>query len=765
MSAVPRGCRDHFTPRPFHGSRAALKPYPTVTRMKFGFRLAIFAWLIFLGVVAAQSEIRVGEDVHVIFSDHWRDGRVLSINEKDNRQFFAEFMFGQTQLTGWFNREQIRKRCEADAMGHARIWKSASGEFETEATLKCVVGDKVTLTKLDMSLVTISLTELSADDRRYVEIINARLNNKVARGVAAAAVPTLPSIEHLGNGESYFPDLVRNHSEVKPLGRLPDPLTRFATGAFKFNVFRDRQKVVSVIPVGGASQIVLVSAREENFLVRPPKFQSQLYWVSFEDRQVVANVAVTPEDFVLDYDPRYRLLLTCNRRDDRQKADANDYYTLWSLPINGSTADPLICWYAPLPRWPEPFFAKIINDKLVLAKTNAHCYEVWNVADRRPEYSLKSCSFRDAPLVLTADRRHLILPEDRGVAVRDALTGNLLHFFPVTDRYVLSANSNSDGSKLAALTERRVLVWDLTRNTIEPKVFAAPLLGSEFRSRIEWVDEDHVLLQGNSERILYRLSLQMPIWSYRLAGSDPGMIRDPLSNCVVDGHLIYVADPDDFDPAVSVGALKIPQPELNEHLPDLNLDAFAVLRPGSRIGLEIGKVSSRRQVEQWLNQKIKDNGWVRDDFSPIKLRAGTITSQPYTVQYQEFGTKSEIMTRSIRPRTAQLVIENDATVFWRSGTPDGPPPILRGADIPGQITRFEQDQLEFFRDAVIDPVIIDPKYAHGFGVSLLGLDQIEVVSTKPPGRPSDPLQAEVDSMEAQKIAREQIRLKALENPQ
>ena len=121
------------------------------------------------------------------------------------------------------------------------------------------------------------------------------------------------------------------------------------------------------------------------------------------------------------------------------------------------------------------------------------------------------------------------------------------------------------------------------------------------------------------------------------------------------------------------------------------------------------------------------------------------------MEWREIGG-SRTQSVTFQPHYANLRIVEGNVVIWQTGTSTGPPPVIFGDDAQEQIQKFQHPQLEFFKGVVIPDRVMNPKYAHGFGVSKLGLRGIEVVSTSPPGREDNPDAAALQAAEEQENA-------------
>lgn len=704
----------------------------------------------------AQGKLEDGEEVKVLYLGEWYDGAIVG---KDRRMWVVDFVFANSNRREAFERANIRKQCEVDALDFVRGWESSSGKFKVDAALKAINGEEVVLIKTDMDEVTVPLSSLSTNDVTYVNKFKKQNDTAIAKGQIPARTPALPEIEDYSGGFTTIAAIAVSNDEQVPLKPVPDYLKEFSQSGMGFLMTRSRQELIAAIPVGGPEQLVLMTAREDNFHNRDMRFQSQVYWVSLKTKKVLSTVHITPEDFVVDYDPSNQRMLSIHRAEafDDEKRDV---FTLWNLKPGESAATPIQRWYGKVEGWPNSIFAKIVNENIVVAKTDSQSYTAWDVAEKKVAYSFKAGSFFDSPVVFTYDRNYLIVPEDGKLTVFNAVTGDVLFSTRVKDNHVSGANINAAGNRLVGLTERSLYVWDLTAPKQEPKVYPAPLIGNPFGSRIEWVDDDLVLAETHSERVLYRLSLELPVWSYRLETGAYWDNRDPLKNMVLNGLFFYVAQPRNGDGSIAVGAVRLPGPSVDEITKDIDRESLYMIKPGVAVAVQMKSVTNPSQVEQWLREKIEANGWVFDPNSEIVMHAEMGVGQTQSETYREFGLGGKETTVSFTPHFSTLVIKKGDLVIWQTGTSTGAPPISRADNIQAEVTAMQKPQLEFFKYVSIDPKIIDPKYSRGFGVSELSLRGIQVVSTTPPGRDENPADAESKMKDDQ----EKDRNKRRDNP-
>lgn len=698
----------------------------------------------------AQIKIDEGEPVKVYFLNEFRDGTVLG---RQGDQYGVEFHFGSGTQQKLFPRQAIRLMCEVDALDFARTWASSSGQFKIDAALKAIEGDQVVLIKPDLDEITVPLSSLSNKDNSYVKKLLKTREAAVQRGEIPAATPSLPEVERFSGGFGEFTTVSFGDNDVAPLGALPKYLTNFSQAGTGFRFLRPRQELIAMLPVGGPDQLVLMAAREDNFFNKGIKFPSQLYWVSLQQQKVVGTVYITTEHYALDYDPRLQRLISY-QAGDRFGNDSTGNMTLWELAPGGSDAKPLVRWEVKMDLWRDNF-AKLINDRIVLTKTERQRYVAWDIVDKKQIYSLQIRNFFDAPIVMTRDRKHLLLPEEGFVTVLDAETGERVFQLSTQTERVSGVCINEEGTRLAGLTSSRLYVWDLTQSNPEPKVYQAPLIGNPFEARMAWLDDDHVLVEGFQGQILFRLSLELPIWSYKMDVWQDRLNKDPLRSTVLAGHYFYVAQPDRFDGGIAVGAVRLPGPQVDEVTRQIDKESLYILKPGVAVSFGQMNVSDPAAVQQWLSKKIEENGWVLSPNADIVLDCEMGRGETRSETYTPIGGRGADTTVTFTPYYANLKIRRDKAILWQGGASTGAPGIVRGDNIQGQIDSQQVPQLEFFRNVTIPQKILDPKYGSGFGVSQFGLRGIEVISTSPPGRAANPEDALQKSRDSDERARDE----------
>ena len=700
-------------------------------------------------VLLAQVKPAEGDPVKVFYLNEWRDGTVVG---SQGNKIGVLFEFVNDARPGMFERQAIRLLCETEAIDLARTWANESGQFKVDAALKRIQADQVVLVKVDLSEITVPVASLSKKDVAYISKFKKDYEAAVLRGEIPGEVPALPDVETFASGSSELGTVAFGEGKIQPLGAVPSFLQTFHQAGLGFNLLRQQQELVAVIPVGGPEQLVLVSVKENNFLNRGVKFPSQLYWVSLKQQKVIGSVFITPNSQAVDYDPRSRRLVSYELP-ARGRYTKPGTLTVWRLNPGETNIEPLVRWEAKLSQRGWSVFAKVINEQLILAKIDKQNYTAWDIAEKKEIYTLKARSSSDAPLILTPDRQHLLVPEDGHVTALEATTGKLVFQLPVPSS-VSGVNINESGTRLAALTADRIYVWKLDGSDDQPQSYEAPLVGNPFRARLEWLDEDHILVDGFNAKTLFRLSLELPVWTYEMDVWQRSLNNDPLRSQMVNGHVFYTAEPNRFGGTLAVGAVKFPGPSVAELTANIDKESLYVLKPGAVVAVGTLKVSDPDRVRQWISQKAQANGWTLSNTADIVIDCEMGQLPARTETYSQMGGRGGETRVTYSPHFAGIRIRQGDKTLWQIGTTTMAPPIVGGGDIHGQVNRVQVPQLRFFEVVTIPPKIIDPSYASGFGKSQLGLRGIVVVSTSPVGRVDNPEEAQRQAAEELDQARE-----------
>ena len=117
------------------------------------------------------------------------------MTEVEKKQAMVEFSYANSTRQQVFDRRDIRRMHEVDAMDFDRKWSSSDGNFKVTAALKKILDDKVLLTKTDLEEIEVPVARLSKSDASYVKKIKKNRERAIKRGDFPAPTPELPKLE------------------------------------------------------------------------------------------------------------------------------------------------------------------------------------------------------------------------------------------------------------------------------------------------------------------------------------------------------------------------------------------------------------------------------------------------------------------------------------------------------------------------------------------------------------------------------------------
>ena len=722
-------------------------------------RFNVASLVFILGVLVVQIEsargqlkVDKGERVKVFFLNDWRDGVI--VESRGNRSSVDyEFAGGTSQRI--FNRNQIRKLCEVEALDFARRWQSADGKFKIVAAIKSGDEKNVLLIKEDLSTATVPINRLSTKDITYTKKVLKTAAKMAEAGNAGSAssilananLPELEKFESEVGTEDTLSD-VPNES-IKPLGAIPAYM-KFKDAGFGFSVAREKDDIISVVPVGGPDELVMVAAGERKIFPDQSGNAVNLYWLSLKSRSVKSRTSLPPFQIPVDYDPRSKRLLTVYRETRLGLGDKTEYLMLWKLMPGADKAEPLVRWKVEFERGETTHFMKVINEDMVVMCSGKSDYFGFDAKNKKVKYSVRGRGFGRSPTaVLSPDRSTLIVCEERWVVLYDAITGKRRAQFSAVGEgeneemmvggYITGANISEDGTKLAAINREHILVWDLAKGNKTPKRYRAQKLESPGSTQLNWINDNFILVSARQRRTLYQLSTEMPVWAYYLASSGNTLPQyRSIQSAVVNGRFIYALKPD-FKKRTQaiVGAFSLPDSRVLEIAEGLDREQLNLVKRGARVALNLGNVTQPEKIRSWLLAKMEERGWVQDQSSDLKLTASMGKGETETWTFKKKGplmryTKGE--TRTVTPTYSILNLTYGKRSIWYRSTRSG---LSEGTYEQGQLERsianVEKDDPNFFSRVSFPKEILDPRFEGGLGASEIGPNGIEIKFTDPPG--------------------------------
>lgn len=643
----------------------------------------------------APRRFKVGDAIEYLWVNQWLPGEVLAV---EGNRVGIQYDWGGNPRQEIVTADKVRFAWEARAVTPMRTWSDESGQFRVRAA---AVGldlenGRVTLYKSDDTEVTVPIAKLSEGDRG------------VLKKAAEMTAPTLPPVKRFATSsgsDSRAWITQENLSSVAP--DPPPSISSVPMAGTVIPATTGSEEVVGLFPIGGNSGWMLAGTKAN-------QAPGRLLWVSLADQKVRQTQWLPPGEALVAVDASNRQVLTLGQDEKRMML------TLWK-------ADPSVKWVRPRARWASAedggasgtSWAALVSADRVLHQWGRHGFVVWDVAAEREVYRIEQESFFGAMPVLSPGKRYLALPEDKRVRMIEAVSGQTLATIPVEGGSSAGVAFDRDGAQLAVLTRSELAIWKLGSED-PPRRLRADAVGTPFAATLEWVDERSLLINRET---LFDLELQLPVWAYKQASSE--VQRDDSGKrtlSVVDAKLCYVVAIRGQQKGHVVGAVELPGPSVRETVEKVDPEKLYLLKPGTRVKLQVACGSHNPQVQLALAKQIQDNGWVLDAAAPLTLFAEMGRGETQTVQYRAQFGGSRNQSATVTPYFSTVKIMQGETVAWQSGSSSGLPPVMflqEGETAQSKANAMQKPDPQFFERVEIPEKVFDPRFRDGFGISTI----------------------------------------------
>jgi len=683
--------------------------------------LAVCLWLAPSSSTAAD-DYQPGDLIEVLFLNKWTPAVVIETDKRGNVLAEYEFISLTRKV---FPPAEVRAAYESGAILRGRMWTDTSGKFRTKAALLTVNDDEsITIRKPDMTEVKMPLANLSDADKAFVKKLKKEAGLKVMTG------PEPPPLEDFGGGVFGSYAVPFNASDPNQRVALsPDPLPSYLKmkqGGVAFGLDDDRDKLGAVLPLGGPDCWILAALENESPWEK--SLPTRLLWVSLTKQKVEKKQLLPAGEAVLDYHPPSRRLLTFAslRVEGEHHWNGKPVLTLWEASPTEEKVKPIVRWNADSgDRGHHEPWARIIDANTVLQRYKNQEYVAWDVSAKGIKYRIAQESFFAPLAVLSGGRRYLFLPEDNGVRVMEAATGNLLLGLP-TKNGASGVAVSEDGRKAAVLEDFELVVWDLTDPQAEPQRFEAQAIGTPFTADLAFVGDQRIMSDRGwaGGNVLFSMKTKIALWNYHYDGHAVHEDKGRRMREIVDRHLVYAATVQSGSQrGLAVGAVQLPGPRVDEIEAVTTYESLLVIKPGTEVSLSVATGQYDAQVRRALETEITKNGWILSDTANITITAKMGQSETQTVTYGSggfFGRSQNSETVSVTPFYSSLVIKVGEVVAWQGGTSTGAPPMIwlrEGQTAQGEINKWQNPQPGFFDTVDIPDKIIDPAKRNGLGTT------------------------------------------------
>ncbi len=662
-----------------------------------------------VAIALAQSsgKFEKGDKIQIYFLGGWIDAVVADTNRT---QVLAEYEFAGRVQQRTYKFGEVRFKFEENAIGRAKFWSDQTGKFRIRAALIRIDDANVTLRKEDLQEVTVPIKKLSNGDQAYLKRLEKELGPAAQRPAAA------PSVEEFDiNDDSLFlansgtgraaiqPDLVPAYQKLNEGGV-----------AFAVDDFHDR--LGAVIPLGGRGSYLLAAIEGGPGSKGVP---TRLLWAALEERKVAGRQQLPPGEVVLDYHAKSHRLLTYASIKSEGDFRGKPVLTVWEVLPKDKQAKPIVRWNAAAESVPREPWARMIDANTVLHRWTNQQYVGWDIEAKAMKYKFDQESFFAPTLTLSGSHRYVFVPEDKQVRIIEGASGQVVSVLP-SPQGASGIGVTEDGRLAAVLSRNALTVWDLTDETAEPEVYQAEAVGTPFSAELRWVGDRRVMVdQGSWGQVLFSLDLRLPLWNYQfdssaVSESDGRRMRD-----VIDGHLVYAASlRSGSERGLAVGAVKLPGPKVEEAAGSLDREALNIMKPGSRVSLDVKCGTHNAEVRAALEEQVADNQWVLNTSAPARLVAEMGRSESQTVTYRMFTGGEQSAT--ITPYYSRLKVTIGEKVAWQSGTSTGAPPMIHlreGETVQSELTEWEKPNPGYFGSVDLPAKLLDPDKKKGLGVT------------------------------------------------
>jgi hypothetical protein len=665
----------------------------------------------------AAATYKASDRVEVFYLNKWYPGVVVNTNQRGDVLVEFEFIAGRPRRE-IFKPDAVHFEYESGAIARARMWSDTSGSFKINAALLAASDSEVKLRKQDLTELTVAVEKLSDPDKAFLKKLQK------GGGPAGDSFPMPPAVESFSSGGGSF-----GNSWETGTGRpaiSPDPVPAYMKlkqggCGFPNEDFFDR--LGAVLPVGASDQWLLAAV--ENGKPGSP-MPTRLLWVSLARQKVERRQLLPPAEKLLDYHAASHRVLTYNQIGEGRGSRGQGTLTIWETTPTDKQVKPIVRWYAEGEHhggggpW-----ARLIDGNLVVHRAEKQRYVVWDTAAKQARYSLNQESFFAPEAVLSGGRKQIFIPEDKGVRVLDAASGQWLTTLPAPNG--ASGVAVSEDGKQAAVLDRTTLkVWDLTAADSPPKVYQAEAIGTPFTADIFWVGDQRIMADDKNGQSLFSLKNNITLWHYDFDHSAVSEIWGGRVREIIDRHLVYAATfRNGPQSGLAVGAVQLPGPRVDEAEAALDREALHIVKPGTPVRVEVFAADFNDRVQKALEAKVQANGWTLSPAATAVLTAEMKLGEQQTVNYRMRalgGGGESTQSASFAPFVSTLTLKVGEKTAWQSGTSTGAPPIVRlkqGEAVQNEVDKWQNPRPEFFEKVEIPPRIIDPKYKSGLGTTLV----------------------------------------------
>jgi len=345
---------------------------------------------------------------------------------------------------------------------------------------------------------------------------------------------------------------------------------------------------------------------------------------------------------------------------------------------------------------------------------------LWSLPDCKPIYRMENVSQPG----ISPGGKYLLLTVGDKIRFFEAATGA-----PAGD---LNASRHAtfafhpDGVRFAALvndyTDSKCVEWDLTTG----EQTAEGMIPPAWHGSLQWAGDGYLLFDN---RYLYDTKQQKVAWRYKQGRFTSHSPDSP------DGRHWYLSQRAARDPAVTLFAQALPDPNLKKWLDNSVLPDETVLAPGSRVNLQItvGGTADRPalpdEIRKNITAQLEQRGAVlAADGDLVMTISAAMMSEGKTQEYRTFGASGgpPLFTLNVTSLTCSVALSQQGKKVWEttsnfSAGKSSMEIIERGEDPNAQMAKRQWQQAgEYLANLKLPRKLFITGAGQGIGESVLG---------------------------------------------
>ena len=599
-----------------------------------------------------------------------------------------------------------------------RTWTDSTGKFTVEAVLVEFDGDQVKLKKTDGRVVTMTLEKLSFSDQQYLHRQKQNeANNPFAGGEPAtsnrrtnASGTTVAASGTTRNGDAsdaekivvgvvsgwnYKPPTIQLDGEKADY--KPCPISGEGVGYFQMlDVVKGTDAAIAVTAYTNhttkSTFACIMNMSTGKTISHNMKHEAKIWGLSPDGKRVMA----TPGDF-----------------QDKVGKSRLDFYGITDKGLTlTSSLIPYADGKSDSNRYVE--WAAWVSPTHVLTCNNDRTLRLWDMKTAKAIYQT---TLGAKNVVLSPDRKVMVVPSQSGVFLCDTMTGKTLGKLSGDLTISVEFDFSPDQTRLLGVMHKLpkslsfadmeadsrnkvVHVWDLTTGKeLKEWVFNTD------PTTARWVDNRMIMKSGT----LFDSETGVPLCHY-----DGGVTSTTFNGLYC--HLLLVR----INEYVLASA-KLPHQAAVDAANKGNVKERFVLYPGAGVSVKIETDGSadEKEIRKFLEQNLSDNGFVVKDTAKTQFTASVKKSGEGEETYRSHGGPfplSPLLDRGgarvdvkITVHESVLTISNNGKEFWKLGVRAYPDsiPLDKDRSIQEIADELCKPDLEFFARAQL------PRYHTG----------------------------------------------------